>query len=352
MRVIWPVGLLALLFLFGPLRPASGHDGHTHAQPQDEQKTEVATPEMMPLLAGYCTLIVLSSVLGGMLPKWMRLTHVRMQTLMSGVGGLMLGIAIFHLMPHSIELTGSPERAAVWLAAGLLGMFFLIRAFHFHHHGAVEESACEHEHDHDSDHEENQPLGHQHSHSHGPHAHGGHSHRFSWLGVAFGLSLHTLIDGLALGASVQAEAFHGEGFASLFGLGTFLAIVLHKPLDAVSISVLMESGGWSAKARNIVNIGFALMCPLGALMFLAGIKQLGADQNFIVGCALAFSAGVFLCISLGDLLPELELHSHHRVRLSVALLLGVALAWGIEQTHSHDHNDSSPTDHSDHGHRH
>jgi zinc and cadmium transporter len=52
-----------------------------------------------------------------------------------------------------------------------------------------------------------------------------------------------------------------------------------------------------------------------------------------LGCALAFAAGVFLCISLGDLLPELELHSHHRIRLSVALLLGVALAWLIEQTH-------------------
>ncbi|MCA9118000.1 MAG: hypothetical protein KDA79_23170, partial [Planctomycetaceae bacterium] len=60
--------------------------------------------------------------------------------------------------------------------------------------------------------------------------------------------------------------------------------------------------------------------------------------HLIVGAALGFSAGVFLCISLGDLLPELELHSHNRLKLSLALLLGVAVAWGVEQTHNHPHS--------------
>ena len=51
-----------------------------------------------------------------------------------------------------------------------------------------------------------------------------------------------------------------------------------------------------------------------------------------------FSAGVFVCISLGDLLPELEFHSHDRVKLSAMLLIGVALAYGIgllEPKHAH-----------------
>ena len=52
-------------------------------------------------------------------------------------------------------------------------------------------------------------------------------------------------------------------------------------------------------------------------------------MHAIVGCALAFSAGVFICISLSDLLPELEFHAHDRFKLSLALLLGVAAAWGI-----------------------
>ncbi|MDB4743826.1 ZIP family metal transporter, partial [Planctomicrobium sp.] len=49
----------------------------------------------------------------------------------------------------------------------------------------------------------------------------------------------------------------------------------------------------------------------------------------IVGSMLAFAAGVFICIALSDLLPEMEFHSHHRVPLSLALLAGIALAWMI-----------------------
>jgi zinc and cadmium transporter len=52
------------------------------------------------------------------------------------------------------------------------------------------------------------------------------------------------------------------------------------------------------------------------------------QHALLVSGALAFSAGTFLCISLSDLLPELQLHRHDRVKLSIALLLGLAVAWG------------------------
>ncbi|MCA9158272.1 MAG: hypothetical protein KDA72_08095, partial [Planctomycetales bacterium] len=55
---------------------------------------------------------------------------------------------------------------------------------------------------------------------------------------------------------------------------------------------------------------------------------------------LAFSAGVFLCISLSDLLPEMEFHSHSRFQLTAALLLGImaAVAIGlVEGEHAHSH---------------
>jgi zinc and cadmium transporter len=45
--------------------------------------------------------------------------------------------------------------------------------------------------------------------------------------------------------------------------------------------------------------------------------------------ALAFSAGTFVCISLSDLLPELQFHDHDRVKLSAALLAGLALAVAV-----------------------
>jgi zinc and cadmium transporter len=41
------------------------------------------------------------------------------------------------------------------------------------------------------------------------------------------------------------------------------------------------------------------------------------------------SAGVFICISLSDLLPEVQFHSHDRARLTIALLAGVIAAYGV-----------------------
>jgi zinc and cadmium transporter len=36
--------------------------------------------------------------------------------------------------------------------------------------------------------------------------------------------------------------------------------------------------------------------------------------------------GAFICIALGDLLPEVQFHSHDRVRLTLLFLLGIGLA--------------------------
>lgn len=335
---------------------------HTHPHPEkttsataEESTTEPAshnsTGWSYTLLGIYCALIVFSSLLGGWLPSFVKLTHTRMETLISFVGGLMLGIGVFHLLPHAVAEMGSIDRAVWWMMTGIVTLFFLLRTFHFHQHGTVEleeEEGHTHDHDHDHDHDCEQHHAHApvHSHSHA------HSHHLSWVGIALGLALHTLIDGLALGASIIAEQHH-EVFLSLFGLGTFLAIALHKPLDAVSITSLMAAGGWSAGWRNAVNIGFALMCPLGALLFFLGVQQFSDNQHIIIGCALAFAAGVFICISLGDLLPEMEFHSHNRFRLSFVLLLGIALAYGIgfiEPDHVHNHG--SHAEESDDGHSH
>jgi zinc and cadmium transporter len=147
------------------------------------------------------------------------------------------------------------------------------------------------------------------------------------------------MDGMALAASVEAEAVH-TGSRGFFGLGAFLAVALHKPLDAFAITALMTSSGASLRGRHFVNVLFALLVPLGAGLFYLGVQQLPADQRVIIGCALAFSAGNFVCISLSDLLPELQFHSHDRLKLSVALLLGVICAYAIGyfETSGHDHH--------------
>jgi zinc and cadmium transporter len=136
-----------------------------------------------------------------------------------------------------------------------------------------------------------------------------------------------VIDGVALAAATQGMQETG---ASLAGVSVFLAILLHKPLDAMTIMSLMAVRGWPQRTRSLVNTAFALMCPLGALAFALGIGAAGEQHLFVYGAVLAFSAGVFLCISLSDLLPEVQFHSHDRLAMSGALLVGVAIAASLE----------------------
>jgi len=269
------------------------------------------------------------------------MTHTGTQIMMSFVAGLMLGIAFYQLLPHAIDTLPAEtgvEGAMWWLMAGLLFMFVLLRAFHFHQHGPLEEGALIDElipPAHNGDHGHNHQHGHDHHQGHGAAV----VNPLSWAGIAFGLALHTIIDGVALGAAIQAGVMDSAPLG-LLGFGVFVAIVLHKPLDAMSIASLMMAGGWSVKSRSCVNILFSLMCPLGALLFFVGVDQLNVSRDWLVGVALAFSAGVFLCISLSDLLPEVQFHSHDRAKLTIALLAGIAIAYSIgliEPGHVHDH---------------
>lgn len=284
------------------------------------------------LLAIYCVGVVVASLFGGWLPTLFRLTHTRLQTMISFVGGLMLGIGVFHMLPHAVESLGDAHLAGRWIMVGIAMTFVLLRLFHFHNHEPVtlsvnkSASSCDHDHDQQDSvvqvHESVGGADHSAAECHST----GHNHGVSWMGIAFGLSLHTLFDGVALGASVHMES-QLNSHTWFFGLGTFLAVLLHKPLDAVSISALMVADGWNRKSIAWVNVGFALMCPFGAALFYLGIQQFPGFRAELVGTTLAFACGVFVCISLSDLLPEMEFHAHNKVQLTIALTSGIALAW-------------------------
>jgi|688.fasta_scaffold20865_5 zinc and cadmium transporter len=319
---------------------------------------------MYTTLVFYCILVALASAFGGALPGLVRFTHRRIQMTLSLVSGVMLGVALLHLLPHAIDLV--PKQVALsGCLGGLLLMFFLIRMFHFHQHdlGLDEEPSAA-----TAEKASVEAVAKSATGSKAPLAIGGsegelvqltatphalprpqlcdgsHHHvhcqshsgklDFSWAGLCFGLAIHTILDGIALAAACQAE--HPQTNV-LAGLGTFLAIVLHKPLDALSITSLMAARGWPLSQQFLVNLVFATMCPLGALTFAFSIDHWLAWRDVALGLALAVSAGVFLCISLGDLLPELHFHSHDRFRLSLMLLLGVAIAVAIELLPGHQH---------------
>ena len=279
------------------------------------------------LIGIYSGFIILASLAGGWLPLATRLTHTRLQLAISFVAGLMLGVGTLHMLPHAWHQLHSIDRAVSWMLAGFLVMFFAQRFFHFHHHDVPDDAA---EHDHFS----------HANHEHCQHSLAGHSaSRLSWVGAAAGMTLHSLLDGLALAASVHADSHGSEGIAK--GMGAFLVILLHKPFDAMAISTLMSAGGKSKYTCHLVNGLFALAIPCGVALFFSGINQSASETSAILGVTLAFTAGTFLCIATSDLLPEIQFHTHDRVKLSLALMagLGLAILIGKFETSGHDHHD-------------
>ena len=281
------------------------------------------------LLAIYCALVLLASLAGGWLLLIIHPTHSRLQIAISFVAGLMLGIATLHFLPDADDQLHSIDRVVAWMLGGFLAMFFLQRFFHFHHHDSPEgdpEDCC---HDHEHEPEEKPEQHHEHDHDHGhEHEHAHHAHtladksaqQLSWVGTALGMTLHSLMDGLALAAAVA------HGHAKFAGLGVALVVILHKPFDAMAVSALMTASGSSRFLRHLLNWLFALVSPIGAVLFYFGASHFADSNAAFLGCSLAFCSGTFLCIASSDLLPELQFHSHDRFKLSVALIAGLSVA--------------------------
>lgn len=286
----------------------------------------VLQPAAVACLVGYLVLIAGAAWAGGSSVAFLSLGHRRMQVLLSFTGGVMLGVGLLHLMPHAyLELGRRIDTTMAWVLAGFFLMFLLERAFHGHaHHSADGSHGCGHDHGHDPGHD----------HAHPAPTTGG---PWAWCGAFAGLALHSLADGAALAASVGADGDHGS--AVLAGFATFLAVVLHKPFDSAIIATLMMKAGVSGRTRRLVNGAYALVVPLGAVLFFASLRVAGGQQAAVLGIALAMAAGAFLCIAAADLLPEVEFHSHDRVLLTAALALGIAAAWGIvvmeQSSHAH-----------------
>jgi zinc and cadmium transporter len=275
--------------------------------------------DMTITLVATCLAVLVASVLGGIVPLATVLNHTRLQVYLSFSAGTMLGAAFFHMMPEAVRV-GSAATIP-WAAAGLLALFFLERFFSFHHHESQDRVTHAH-HAEDNCHEPHEQSGHRESPASLPARTG---HALEWASAAFGLAVHSLVGGVALASAVVAD-FQVHGGLGEAGIGVLLATLVHKPADALTISTLMVRGGSARWFVHLVNLGFGLMIPLGVALFVVGMSGFtpGAAAS-VAAAALSFSAGTFLCIALSDLLPELQFHSHDRLKLSLALLAGVVL---------------------------
>jgi zinc and cadmium transporter len=292
------------------------------------------TPLPAILVVLYSAAVLVSSFAGGWLLMAVRMTHERLQSAVSFVAGLMLGMALLHFVPHSLQASHSVNCTVRWLLGGFFVMFFLQRFFPHHHHDVPEGAP-----------ESVAPLAAPnvnvpHRRLHSTLAEQSAS-QLSWAATTVGMTLHSVLGGLALAAAVAAGS-HAQG--GLAGLGVALAIILHKPFDAMTVTTLMAASGASRISQHVLNGAFALVTPLSAILLFFGTSRFVELHPGFLGGALAFCAGTFLCISCADLLPELQFHSHDRIKLSLALLAGVSVAVVIglmdHSEHHHHHGGS------------
>ena len=147
------------------------------------------------LLALYGTAVFAASLLGSGLPQLLSMTQTRIQMVLSLISGLMLGVALLHLIPHAFAAAQAIDTVMIWTLSGLIFMLLLLRWVHFHQHDFASASAdCElvsadehhHAHGHDHAHLPEQALG--------------------AVGLFVGSCVHTVVDGIALGAVFVASA--------------------------------------------------------------------------------------------------------------------------------------------------
>ncbi|QDT91533.1 Zinc transporter ZupT [Gimesia algae] len=178
--------------------------------------------------------------------------------LVAFAAGSLIGGAVFHMLPASIEHFGNEISVYVWLMSGFVLFFFLEQFMHWHHsHHPAEQRK--------------QPL--------------------TYL-ILIADGLHNLIGGLSVGATFIIDI--------RLGIVTWLAAAAHEvPQELGDFGVLVH-GGWKKSNALIYNFLSALTFPLGGLIAYTVSAQM--DVAFLI----PFAAGNFIYIGAADLIPEIK----------------------------------------------
>ena len=192
--------------------------------------------------------------------------------------GALIGGALFHFIPESIEEIKLLGTLGLILF-GICFFYVLEKVLHWHH---CHDGECD-------------------------------VHPFTYL-TLYGDSIHNFIDGLIIaGAFIINIPF---GF-----LTTFL-IILHELPQEIADFGLLVHGGFTRKKALIYNFLAQLTAVIGGIL---GYLFIGLAEKAIF--LLPFAAGGFLYIAIGDLIPELfkEKDTKKITMNLIAIALGIII---------------------------
>jgi zinc transporter ZupT len=230
----------------------------------------------------------------------------RKHILLSFSAGAILAVALFDLIPHGFEALGDFKITSLFVIGGF-ALYFLLNNF-FAMTAHRQGDSCQ-------------------NHYHG-------------YGI-WGLGLHSLMDGLAIGFSFQASP--------TLGIAVAIGILAHRLADGInSVALTIKN-----KTNQMGWIHFIALAPVIGIL----IGSFVIVPENVLGYILAFSAGLFLYISASDLVPECHT-DNPKLATSASFLAGILFLLGILSFgHTHAHPDSHKHEHSaacdhEHGHEH
>ena len=213
------------------------------------------------------------TMIGGWIPTIKLWSQETFRLVISFCAGILLGAVFFHVLPEISTVLGRQLGYSVMF--GFLLIFVLEKFIMVH---PCEEGECNY-------------------------------HKVG-LSAYVGIGLHSILDGIAIGAGTMMN----------LSVVIILAVTIHKFPAALALSSLLVKGGEYSKKKILWSMFiFSLATPVGAL-FAVFIFQ-GLD-DYTVATALGISAGTFLFISIGDLLPTVYEEHEKGYKNLVSLCMG------------------------------
>jgi zinc transporter ZupT len=242
----------------------------------------------------------LADILGGSLIAGRARLSGRTLTYLLGLGGgFMLAAAILGRLPEAMAATPA---APLLVVVGYLLIFVCENLFSTHAHGD------EAEHVHEGEAEDGCPPGGAASdRPMGDRPTGEHSHALvggdmicepespisnaASLAALAGLLIHTFFDGVAIAAGFELR--------ESVGILMFLAVLLHKIPEGLSLSSIMIAARQGRRGAFLAVVAIAASTFLGALTTFA----LGELDPATAHAALALATGTLIYIAASDLIP-------------------------------------------------
>lgn len=209
----------------------------------------------------------------------------RLHIILGFSAGAVIAVAFFDLMPEAIELGGRYLDSATMfsvVAIGFLGYLLLDRIISLHAHSDGHEDG------------EDPRI------------------RRSALGAG-SLSIHSFLDGVAIGLAFQVSEF--------IGLVVAIAVLVHDFSDGVNtVNLVLKDKGVGIKAfRWLVVDALAPVAGAASTLLFSLPEQ-------ALAIILALFSGFFLYIGASDLIPESH-HGHPKFLTTAMTLLGAGILY-------------------------